>query len=117
MPRGFLPLQSRLEIAHALGADDDLAIDTGATAVGDDPDYVFGRGDSLVYKVPLADMPAGARSASVMASLSTTRRHRPSIFRIASAQPRVGMSSACASWSVSVYLNLTGTAADGWRRR
>ena len=37
---GLPPVESRLEIAKALGADEELAVDVGRTAVEDDPDYV-----------------------------------------------------------------------------
>ena len=112
LPKGFLPLQSRLEIAHALGADDELAIDTGTTAVGDDPDYVSGGGDSLVYKVPLADMPGGARPASVMASLYYQ-----------ATPPFYLQDRFCTAKGPDVerlrflvgHLNLNGTAAEGWK--
>jgi hypothetical protein len=67
LPKGYLPLQSRIAIAKALGAGEDLAEDAGATAVGGDPDYAAGGGDSLVYKVPLADL--GGAPASVEATL------------------------------------------------
>ncbi|MGO1076399.1 hypothetical protein [Inquilinus sp. CA228] len=69
LPHGYLPLADRTEIAKALGATEDLAKESGPTAVDDDPDYVTGGGDSLVYEVPLADLPAGSRPASVQAML------------------------------------------------
>ncbi|MGO4124886.1 hypothetical protein AB4Z01_10805 [Inquilinus sp. YAF38] len=69
LPQGTLPLAERTEIAKALGATEDLAREAGPTGVGDDPDYVAGGGDSLVYQVPLADLPAGSRPASVLATL------------------------------------------------
>lgn len=69
LPHGTLPLAERTEIAKALGATEDLAKEAGSTGVGDDPDYVTGGGDSLVYEVPLADLPAGSRPASVQATL------------------------------------------------
>lgn len=53
LPHGYLPETARAEIAAALGAGADLAEDAGAKGVGDDPDYVTGGGDSLVYTVPL----------------------------------------------------------------
>jgi hypothetical protein len=54
LPRGFLPLHEREAIAAAFSAGPDLAEDAGATAVGDDPDYRTGGGDTLTYRVPLA---------------------------------------------------------------
>lgn len=69
LPQGTLPLADRIEIAKALGATEDLARESGPTGVDDDPDYVTGGGDSLVYSVPLADLPAGSRPAAVQATL------------------------------------------------
>jgi hypothetical protein len=69
LPKGYLSVQQRREIAVALGAGEDLGDDAGATAVGDDPAYVTGGGDSLVYRVPLVDLPAGKRPASIAATL------------------------------------------------
>ena len=76
LPEGSLPLAERIAIAKALGAGDDLAEDAGATAVGDDPDYVTGGGDSLIYRVPLADLPPGA-SRPPCRRRSTTRPSPP----------------------------------------
>jgi hypothetical protein len=67
LPHGFLPLDQRVEIAEALGAGEDLAKDSGATAVDGDPDYESGGGDSLVYEVPLAEL--SGRAAGVKATL------------------------------------------------
>ena len=69
VPHGYLPLEQRKSVARALGADDDLAEDAGSTAVGGDPDYIAGGGDSLVYRDPLADLPAGTAPAAVQATL------------------------------------------------
>lgn len=65
LPDGYLGLAKRIDIAEALGAGEDLARDAGAHGVGDDPDYVHGGGDSLVYQVDLselADTPAAVRA-------------------------------------------------------
>ncbi len=69
LPDGYLPVDQRKAIARAMGAGDDLAEDAGSTAVGDDPDYVDGGGDSLTYRVALSDLPAGAAPAGVEAVL------------------------------------------------
>ena len=53
LPHGFLKLEDRIEISRALGAGADLAEEAGPVAVGEDPDYRTGGGDSLVYRVPL----------------------------------------------------------------
>jgi hypothetical protein len=67
LPDGFLPLPQRVEISRALGAGADMAEDTSAVGVGDDPDYVTGGGDTLRYSIPLADV--HGRPASVEAAL------------------------------------------------
>jgi hypothetical protein len=67
LPAGFLPLEERVAIAEALGAGADLAIDSGALGVGDDPDYLDGGGDALVYEVAEAEL--GGEPASVRATL------------------------------------------------
>jgi cytochrome c553 len=58
LPDGFLPLDQRIQISHALGAGDDMAEDAGAIGTGDDPAYVTGGGDTFAYHVPLKDLPA-----------------------------------------------------------
>jgi hypothetical protein len=56
LPDGFLPLAERTAIASALGAKPDLAEDVAPAGTGGDPDYVTGGGDSIQYRVPLADL-------------------------------------------------------------
>lgn len=56
LPHGFLDRASRLEIARALGAGPELAEESGAHAVGDDPDYRTGGGDALRYEIDLATL-------------------------------------------------------------
>ncbi len=67
LPHGFLSLPDREKISSALGADKDMAAESGADAVGNDPDYRTGGGDSLIYRVPLAQL--GAKPVSVQATL------------------------------------------------
>jgi Cytochrome P460 len=67
LPHGFLPTPQRNAIAAALGAGRDLAEEAGPHEVGDDADYRTGGADTLVYRVPLADI-AGA-PASLRATL------------------------------------------------
>ncbi len=65
LPSGYLDVGKRREISRAFGAGDDLAEDAGSTAVGNDPDYVTGGGDKLVYAVPRAELsgiPASVRA-------------------------------------------------------
>jgi hypothetical protein len=66
LPHGFLPLDQRIQISHALGAGDDMAEDTGAVGTGDDPAYQTGGGDTFAYRVPLSGL------AGVPASVSAT---------------------------------------------
>ena len=67
LPHGFLGLDERKEIATKLGAGPDLAEDTDPVGVSDDPDYRTGGGDSLVYRVPLAEL--GGKPAALQATL------------------------------------------------
>jgi hypothetical protein len=56
-----------MRIATALGADRDLAEEAGADAVGDDPDYRTGGGDTLLYRIPTMEL--AGKAASVEATL------------------------------------------------
>jgi hypothetical protein len=67
LPRGFLPLSERTQIAEAIGADHHLAEDVAPVAVGDDPDYGRGGSDTVIYRVPLAQL--RGRPATVRATL------------------------------------------------
>lgn len=69
LPSGFLGLDTRIEIANRLGADRVLAEESGAYAVGDDPDYQRGGGDALTYRVPLSQLGDPDKIASVQATL------------------------------------------------
>ncbi len=112
LPQGTLPVEARRSIAKAIGAGDDLAEDAGATAVGDDPDYVSGGGDSLVYEVPLADLPKGARPASVRADLYY--QAIPPFYlqdRFCTAKGP----DAERLYFLAGRLNLAGTEAEGWK--
>jgi hypothetical protein len=70
LPPGLLPFKQRAEVARALGLAGDeeaakLATETGATGVGDDPDYRAGGGDTVTYRVPLRQLdgtPAAVRA-------------------------------------------------------
>jgi hypothetical protein len=105
LPTGTLPLDARRAIAKALGAGDDLAEDAGAVGVGDDPDYVTGGGDSLTYRVPIAQ--------PLCRPFSTIKRCRRSTCRTASAPPRAAMPNDLVS--SPAHLNLAGTQAEGWK--
>jgi hypothetical protein len=112
LPKGYLPLADRVEIATALGAGEDLAEDAGSTGVGDDPDYVTGGGDSLVYEVPLAELSGGRGPAAVQARLFY--QATPPFYlqdRLCTAR---GEDTERLRFLVG-HLNLDGTAAEGWK--
>ena len=73
LPHGFLKLEDRLAISQKLGADPDMAHETGPKRVGDDPDYDargsdrMGGSDSLVYRVSTSEMTG--KPAAVQATL------------------------------------------------
>jgi hypothetical protein len=112
LPKGFLPLESRKEIAKALGAGEDLAIDVAATNIDHDPDYDAGGGDSLTYTIPLADLPSDAKPASVEA-----------ILYYQATPPFYLQDRFCTATGPDVdrlrflvgHLNLDGTEAAGWK--
>ncbi|WP_404379954.1 hypothetical protein [Caenispirillum salinarum] len=110
MPHGTLPLKDRIEIAKALGAQEDMAHDTGATAVGDDPDYVSGGGDSLVYRVDLSEVKG--TPDTVRARLyyqATPPFYLQDRFCTAKGADRDRL------YFLSGHLNLDGTEAEGWK--
>ncbi len=110
LPHGTLPEADRAAIAAALGAGPDLAAEAGAFGVGDDPDYVTGGGDSLVYAVDLAELPAPP--AAVRATLFY--QATPPFFlqdRFCTARgPDTGRLQFLAG-----HVDLAGTAAEGWK--
>ena len=112
LPKGYLPPAQRREIAAALGAGDALADESGSSAVGTDPDYVTGGGDVLVYRVPLSDLPAGVRPASVKATLYY--QAMPPFYlqdRLCTAK---GPDVDRLHYLVT-HLNLADSAAEGWK--
>ncbi|MGH6736133.1 MAG: hypothetical protein ACRECX_08645 [Methyloceanibacter sp.] len=56
LPSGFLPLEGRMQIAAAFGAKADLAEDVAPVSIGDDPDYAGLGADTILYRIPLADI-------------------------------------------------------------
>ena len=56
LPHGFLPYDERLKISAALGAGADLAADVAPTAIGGDPDYAPGGGDSTLYRIKRSEL-------------------------------------------------------------
>ena len=112
LPAGFLKLDDRKAISKALGADELMAMESGPHAVGDDPDYVTGGRDSLVYRVPLSEI--GGRPASVQATLY----YQPT-------PPFFLQDRFCTSKSedtkrlyyLAGKLGLSGTQAENWKLR
>jgi hypothetical protein len=112
LPSGFLRLDERKVIAKALGADDDMAEETGATAVGDDPDYQRGGSDALVYRVPLAEI------TGTPAAVQATLYYQPT-------PPFFLQDRFCTSDSndtkrlyyLTGKLSLSGTPAQDWKLR
>jgi hypothetical protein len=112
LPKNYLPLNSRRQVARALGAGDDLAEDAGPAAVGDDPDYLTGGADSLTYRIALTDLPKGAHPASVQAALNY--QATPPFYlqdRFCTAH---GADTERLYFMVG-HLNLNGTVAEGWK--
>src|SRR5262249_13932102 len=112
LPHGYLPLAERTQIATALGATEALAKEAGSTGVGDDPDYVTGGGDSLVYDLPLADLPAGSHPVAVKATLYY--QAQPPFYlqdRFCTAK---GDDPERLKFLVG-HLNIKGTQVDGWK--
>ena len=110
LPYGYLDLAERERIAEAFGAGPDLAEDAGSTGVGDDPDYRTGGGDSLVYTIPLTDIPG--TPATVQATLYYQ-----------AIPPYYLQDRFCTSNSddtqrlyfLAGHLNLQGTEAEDWK--
>jgi hypothetical protein len=112
LPQGFLPLDARKAIAVALGAGDDLAVDVGPTAVGDDPDYqpLAGGKDSVEFVVPLSAL--DGTPAAVRARLyyqATPPFYLQDRFCTATGTDRDRL------YFLTGHLNLEGTEAEGWK--
>ncbi len=110
LPHGFLPMDQRVELAKAIGADELLAEEAGAHHVGDDPDYQTGGKDLLVYRIPLADIPG--EPANVQATL-----HSQSIppFYLQDRFCTAEGSDRDRLYFLAGHLNLKGTEAEDWR--
>jgi hypothetical protein len=110
LPDGFLPLKDRIAISKKLGAGEDMARDSGPKAVGDDPDYVTGGKDSLVYEVDLAGL--GARPAAVKATLyyqATPPFYLQDRFCTSKSDDTQRL------YFLAGHLNLQGTQAESWK--
>jgi len=113
LPRGFLSLEKRIEISKKLGADDKMAKETSPVGVEDDPDFTAGGSDSLVYRVPLAEL-KGAKPTAIQATLYYQ-----------ATPPFYLQDRFCTSHSddtqrlyyLAGKLNLTGSLAEGWKLR
>ncbi len=73
MPKGTVDFETRVEIAKALGIANEteaelMATETGAAAVGGDPDYISGGQDSLVYSLSPKEL-GGKTPASIRSTL------------------------------------------------
>jgi hypothetical protein len=112
LPAGFLKLEDRIQISKALGADEAMAIESGADGVGDDPDYQRGGSDALVYKVPLGEI--AGKPAAVQATLYY--QATPPFFL----QDRFCTSNSDDTkrlYYLSGKLQLAGTLAENWKLR
>ena len=114
LPSGYLGVDDRKKIAAAFGAGEDLALETGSFGVGEDPDYVSGGGDSLVYEVALDDLPEDAAPAAVEATLYY--QATPPFYL----QDRFCTSKSSDTERLKYlvgHLNLDGTEAEDWKLR
>ena len=110
LPAGFLPLEQRVAIARALGAGPEMAEETGAVAVGGDPAYVSGGGDTFQYRIPASEL--GGIPASVTATLyyqAVPPFFLQDRFCTATGVDRDRL------LTVTAGLNLTGTRAANWK--
>jgi hypothetical protein len=114
LPRGFLSLDKRKEIAKKLGADDLMAEETDPVGIDGDPDFTSGGSDSLVYRVPLAELKDKAKPAAIQATLYYQ-----------ATPPFYLQDRFCTSRSddterlyyLAGKLNLAGTLAQEWKLR
>jgi hypothetical protein len=110
LPHGFLGEAERISIAEALGAGHDLAEEVAPKNVGDDPDYVTGGGDSLVYEIPLAGL---ARPPVALRATLYYQAMPPAFL-----QDRFCTSKSEDTrrlYFMAGHLNLAGTPAEGWK--
>jgi hypothetical protein len=112
LPHGFLGLDERKEIAEALGATDVLAVETGPVAINDDPDYVAGGGDEVVYDIALDNLPKGRVPVSVEAKLYY--QATPPFYQQDRMCTAKGDDAERLGFLIS-RLNLKGTQAEGWK--
>jgi hypothetical protein len=119
LPKGFLGLPDRLKISTALGADYNMAKESGPTAVGDDPDYVgsdpaavTGGSDSIEYRVPLTELVGTPATVAATLYYQAT----PPFFL----QDRFCTSNSPDTkrlYYLGGKLSLAGTPAENWKLR
>ncbi len=114
LPDGFLPLEDRIKLAESIGANAQLAEESGAHHVDNDPHYKPGKdkkgGDALDYVIPLADIPG--EPATVQATLhyqATPPFYLQDRFCTAKGPDRDRL------YFLAGHLNLEGTEAQNWR--
>jgi hypothetical protein len=118
MPAGTVDVPTRVAIAQALGIANGteaelMARETGATGVGDDPDYITGGGDSLVYALSPQEL-NGRTPATVRSTLSY--QATPPFFL----QDRFCNGEGVNRdrlYSLSRMLNVEGTPIENWSFR
>jgi hypothetical protein len=110
LPDGFLPLEQRVAISRALGADPEMAEDSGPVGTGDDPAYLTGGGDTFRYRIPAADL-AGAPSnvTAVLYYQATPPFFLQDRFCTAKGADRDRL------LTVTSRLDLNGTRAEKWK--
>lgn len=110
LPHGYLPIEKRVEIARALGAGDDLAVDSGSY-LGDQADPNFGPGgDALVYAPDLGKHVD--RAASVRATLYY-QAIPPSYLQDRFCTSRSDDTQRL--YFLAGHLNTAGTPAENWK--
>jgi hypothetical protein len=118
LPHGFLPLKERLKISKALGADRAMAEDSGATAVGDDPDYRDGAGggDTLKYVVKLADMKGKGKGLNKPTSVRARMSFQATPpFYLQDRFCTAKGADTSRLYFLAGNLNLNNTAAEDWK--
>lgn len=112
LPSGYLPFAARREIALAIGADETLAAETGSVGIANDPDYVRGGGDSLVYEVPLD----GLAGEPVTVEATLYYQAQPPFYlqdRFCTSKHR----DTDRLFLLSGFLRQQGSASEGWKLR
>ena len=112
LPHGFLAMTDRTEIAQALGAGPELAEEVEPVGVADDADYRTSGGDSLHYRVPLAELKGSA--SAVQATLyyqATPPYYLQDRFCTSGGEDTRRL------YYVAGKLQLDGTSAENWKLR